>query len=203
MINTLAKIDRDDLSNQLVQSVQRFCNPANLVAGNKELKIRCPYCGDSIKSAMHTHMYIGLDQSFYFPYYCQRCNTGGIVDRSFLKDINVLDYGLIGTIESFNKNNQYNRLNANRSSNSYTVKNLLQRKPLILPAFKGTAREKAKLNYVNSRYSFNRDPEYYIENYKMIFSFKQFIQENEIEDIFIGNDYLLADVIRNYYRCSW
>jgi len=190
-------LERKELKNQLVQSIQQNVHPANLNSGKNELMIRCCYCGDSQKSALHTHMYIGLDNEYCFPYYCQRCTASGIVDRDFLKDINVLDYILMGEIEKFNKQNASTKRNRKTADSSYDVKSLLKKENLILPEFTGTSREIAKLDYINSRYSFNLEPEQYIQDYKVIFSFKQFIEQNEIEEIFL-NDYMLKNIIRNY-----
>jgi len=190
-------MDRKELRDNLIRSIQQNVHPANLNSSRNELMIRCCYCGDSQKSTAHTHMYIGLDNEYCFPYYCQRCTVSGTVDRNFLKDINVLDYILMGDIEKFNKNNSNTRKNRKFTDSSYNVKSLIKRDSLILPEFSGTSREMAKLDYINSRYSFDLEPERYIKDYKVIFSFKQFIEQNELEDIYL-NDYMLKNIIRNY-----
>jgi len=187
----------EDLKLRLIKSIQSNVHPANLNSAKNELMIRCCYCGDSQKSALHTHMYIGLDNAYCFPYYCQKCTSSGNVDRNFLKDINVLDYVLMGELEKFNKENTRTRKNKKFSDSTYDVKSLLKKENLVLPDFNGTSREKAKLDYINSRYSFDLEPEQYIQDYKVIFSFKQFIEQNEIEDINL-NDYMLKNIIRNY-----
>jgi len=190
-------LDRNVIRDKLVESIQQNLRPANLNSSKNELMIRCPYCGDSQKSELHTHMYIGLDNEFCFPYYCQKCTSSGIVDRDFLKDINVLDYILMGELEKFNKKNAYNQKNRKSVNTTYDIKSLMKRKPLIIPEFKGTSREVAKLDYINSRYSFDLEPEQYIQGYKVIFSFKKFVEENELEEIYL-NDYMLKNIIRNY-----
>ena len=185
------------LRDKLVESIKANVHPANLNNSKDELMLRCPYCLDSQKSTLHTHMYIGLDNELCFPYYCQRCTTSGIVDRNFLKDINVLDYTLIGEIEKFNKSNSTKKKSKKIVDETYDVKSLIKRESLILPSFNGTDRENAKLKYINNRYSFNLEPEQYINDYKIIFSFKSFIEQNEIEDLYL-NDYMLKNLIRNY-----
>ena len=190
-------MDRNVIRDKLVESIQQNLRPANLNSSKNELMIRCPYCGDSQKSELHTHMYIGLDNEFCFPYYCQKCTSSGIVDRDFLKDINVLDYILMGELEKLNKKNAYNQKNRKSVNTTYDIKSLMKRKPLIIPEFKGTSREVAKLDYINSRYSFDLEPEQYIQGYKVIFSFKKFVEENELEEIYL-NDYMLKNIIRNY-----
>jgi len=190
-------MDRKELRDKLVQSIQQNVSVANTNNSKDELMIRCCYCGDSQKASHHAHMYIGLNNEYCFPYYCQRCTASGIVDRDFLKDINVLDYILMGEIEKFNKSNSDIKRNKKFSDSSYDVKSLLKKENLILPEFTGTSRENAKLDYINSRYSFDLEPEQYIKDYKVIFSFKQFIEQNEIEDIYL-NDYMLKNIIRNY-----
>jgi len=190
-------MDRIELRDKLIESIKQNVNPYNITNSKDELVIRCCYCSDSQKSSLHTHMYIGLDNEYCFPYYCQKCTASGIVDRDFLKDINVYDYILMGEIEKFNKKNSFEKKNKKSKDNSYNVKSLIKKQSLILPEFKGTSRENAKLDYINSRYSFNLEPEQYIHDYKVIFSFKQFIEQNEIEDIYL-NDYMLKNIIRNY-----
>ena len=50
-----------------------------------ELMTRCPYCGDSIKDRSHAHFYIKTIPPFSF--YCQRCESSGLVDDKVINDL--------------------------------------------------------------------------------------------------------------------
>lgn len=63
-------------------------------SGKTHLRIRCPYCNDSIKKSHSAHLYIKMSDNDTFPYYCQRCNHSGYVNKKFLSMIGIENEGL-------------------------------------------------------------------------------------------------------------
>lgn len=53
----------------------------------REISIRCPYCGDSIKNPNSTHL--GIRFGHPSIYHCFKCNVSGIVSTRFLKDMDI------------------------------------------------------------------------------------------------------------------
>lgn len=57
---------------------------------NGELTTRCPICGDSPKSAYHTHLYINLEPPH--KWFCQRCNARGMfITEELLEALNAAE----------------------------------------------------------------------------------------------------------------
>ena len=131
--------------------------------------VRCPYCGDSIKSD-HGHFSILVDLNSDAPllYRCFRCNESGILIPQVLEDLN------IGYDESLNKNlNIINRISSNSSYFKDKIKNF------IVPVPGDTIRNRYKLNYINNRLGTNLTFSD-CADFKIILSFEEFIRVNNI-----------------------
>ena len=194
--------DINSVKQKLVDSIQSNIKPYHYNAGKTEIMIRCPYCGDSSKSSLHTHLYIGLAKRNSIPWYCQKCSSSGYVDKEFLKDINLYDSNLMVDCESVKKSYLKNKKTHKLSDDEIRLRLIgnrkdLKQKDLIIPKFRNTKNNKAKLDYLNDRYSFDLTPEEYIKKYKVIFSFKDFLLQNEIEEIYVG-DIMLKKLLNQY-----
>ena len=77
----------------LIDDLYGVLRDANKVAyfnaNHTELSVRCPYCGDSMKDRTHAHLYINVNPPYSF--YCQRCESSGILNDGSLEDIGVFD----------------------------------------------------------------------------------------------------------------
>lgn len=114
---------------------------------NRELMIRCPFCGDSIKHANSTHLYIKVmneQPNNPFPYYCQRCKATGIVDSDFLKMLQIFSTELLVTMNKYNKT----------LVKSNKIK-LASKTKLKLPEYEDNKLNRVKLNYINKRLGTN------------------------------------------------
>lgn len=109
-----------------------------------ETQIRCPFCGDSIKSSLSAHLYIKNQAPF--PYYCQRCSTSGIVNNDFLNKIDKYDGEIVRYL---------NEAQANYSKTLLykygTNASLFSKKKLIFPPNEYTDKELKKLEYIEGR----------------------------------------------------
>lgn len=197
-------MDVDQIKETLVDEITKNIRPYHYNVTKTELMIRCPYCGDSNKNSTHTHLYIGLSYKNSIPYYCQRCATSDYVDSSFLKDIGINDTNLMVYVDKikkeYKKQKKTRKLNDNEILNKIVNSNEKSKQELILPKFKNSKRNLSKYDYFMNRFSFDKEiitPDYLIENYKVIFSFKDFILDNNIEDLYVG-DYMLENLVKNY-----
>ena len=184
-----------DFKENLIDILKENLKVVYLTSGGKELVIRCPYCGDSSKSEVHAHLYIKMNDDHAFPFYCQKCMASGLLDKNLLKDLGINNYELSSNLTSINKEAKTleKRYRKNLNDN-FSIRKLNTNK-LIIPEY--TNKSKKKLDYLNSRFSFNLTPEEYINNYKVIFSFKDFLLKNEIEYI-MCSDYMLKKLIKGY-----
>lgn len=110
-----------------------------------EIMMRCPFCGDSVKHAYSTHLYIKVDNDgdSPYPYYCQRCTTTGIIDKDFFKALKIKDTDLLISVIDFNK-----KATKNKKKYSKSMQKTLIRLP---ETYKNTRRNHMKLAYINQR----------------------------------------------------
>ena len=131
--------------------------------------VRCPYCGDSVKSN-HGHFSILIDLNSDAPllYRCFRCNESGILIPQVLEDLN------IGYDEPLNK--QLDLLNKLSSNSSYFKDKI---KNFIVPIPGDNLKNRYKLNYINNRLGTNITFSE-CSDFKIILSFEEFIRVNNI-----------------------
>lgn len=75
----------------------------------KEINIRCPYCGDSKRNSLATHMGVRfmVDNRVPVPsYHCHRCDESGSINAKFLKDVGI-DNNIIKKYLNYRKTNVY------------------------------------------------------------------------------------------------
>lgn len=159
---------RDELLDTLLREPY-----ARFTAGKRELMMRCPFCGDSIKHANSTHLYIKVDNGDDEPfvYYCQRCKTSGIIDRDFFKVLKVKDTSLLVGLVDFNKK-------ATKGKKRYQKS--LEKRYLKLPnSYIKNKRNLIKLNYINQRIGTELSLED-LHKYKIIIDLYDLLDENNI-----------------------
>jgi len=121
-----------------------------------EITTRCAYCGDSEKSSHSTHMYIGLpNDGRPMSYYCQRCNVGGYVNKSFIDQYQIHDLSIKSDVISSLKNAIKNSSSKIRNTSSFKVSdyNYDFNKITSNPEFKEYY--EYKLNYLKTRHGDN------------------------------------------------
>lgn len=97
-----AYLDILDLYEKLSNNIDTYIR---YLSYSKEIVLRCPFCGDSIKHSNKGHLYIG-ESNLTFLYHCKRaeCNATGIVNKSFLEALNISDISLFSDIQKHNLN---------------------------------------------------------------------------------------------------
>lgn len=154
----------------MIKSIDTTATPR---AGNTEITVRCPFCGDS-KNLKHQHLYISIPHSIdeLSFYHCKLCSAKGIVDEEFLRKIGCYDSNLLVNVAKHNSEvmsmPKYKQL---KSINIY---------PLHNKYITDGENTKAKLNYINRRMGANftyND----ILALKIILNLKDVIRTNRLE----------------------
>ena len=157
-----------EIKEQIINQLKTLpiCKPTSNM---RNWVVRCPYCGDSMKSN-HGHFSILIDLQSDAPilYRCFRCNESGILIPQVLEDLN------LGYDQSLNQNlNLLNRLSSNSSYFKDKIKNF------IVPVPANNTRNQIKLQYINNRLGTNISLEDCAE-YKIVLSFSEFLAVNHI-----------------------
>lgn len=157
-----------EIKEQVINQLKTLpvCKPSSNM---RNWVVRCPYCGDSIRSN-HGHFSILVDLQSDAPlmYRCLKCNESGLLIPQVLEDLSLgYDQSLNKQLETFNK------LNSNSSYFKDKVKNF------IVPIPSDNAKNRYKLNYINNRLgtslSFSD-----CSKFKIALSFREFIDANNI-----------------------
>lgn len=145
---------------------------AKLASGGKEIVKRCHICGDS-KDSSSRHMYIGV-RNGVIVYNCFKCNSKGIVDGKFLRNLGCYDQNIINACNTQNLNN-------NHSTSSYynAHRNVFSIKPVI-PVFNDEYSMK-KLKYLYNRIGCDFSS-LNASRFKIILNLKQFLDYNNISN---------------------
>ncbi len=158
----------EDQIEQVRTLILRNKKPSYQTTNRKEVRVRCPYCGDSKKDKNHAHMYIKMSPPFAF--YCQKCSTAGVVNQQVLRDLGI-----------FNNDLSINIIEANK-----TVKRAQGVQRVSFKANNPTlnkAETQFSANavaYFNGRYGFSYDNAHIVDRYKAITNAAQFFADNRI-----------------------
>lgn len=145
---------------------------AKIVAGGREILKRCHFCGDS-RNMSDAHLYIGLKNGAIV-YNCFKCNSKGVVDGKFLRDIGCYDLGLLNLCIEQNKKNS-----SSGSLNSKAFRNPSKFYRPIIP-ISNNAYAIKKLKYVSNRFGYEITPQI-AANFKIVVNIKDFLSINGIE----------------------
>jgi hypothetical protein len=143
-------------------------------SGNEIAAIRCPYCGDSIKSK-HAHLYIGIktdiDNNEYLVMDCKKCFTAGCVTSETLHKLGIYNTQYDEYIKSVLKNTKKNTALVSYGDEIIT--------PLKYP--KITKAETEKIDYLISRTKIDFSKQSELEKYKLVVNFEKFIEINDLK----------------------
>ena len=174
-----------DLS--LYEFLKKRVKPCNLTVRKDETTIRCPFCGDSVKSNKSTHLYIKNVPPFM--YYCQRCTASGIFDSKILIKLNSYDPNM--DIYLKNSYNGYmEKLNQKYGASFFSYIN--NEEPEILPNQYGEL-EMKKIEYINNRLGIDISQED-IKKYRIILNIEDYYTNNELTS---SLDQRSIDMIKN------
>lgn len=169
------------------QRLKALLPNAKYAAGNKELTVRCPYCGHT-SSPYKQHMYICVDGIKPYMYNCFKCNNKGLVNYEFFRDLGVYDADLIQEINLFNR--------SCKEDNSFVYRNKDVRDNYInYMNISIPNNYKSKLDYLNSRIGTSLSVEEFMQQ-KIVFNFYMF--KPHIIRALNCSDYQFNIIQRNY-----
>ena len=150
----------------IIETILKKKKPSYRTSNNREIRVRCPYCGDSRKDASQAHFYI--QTSAPYKYYCQKCTISGALNFNTLKDLGMYDSDLAVAILEENKSLR------NKSGGKVTF----AKKHLIIPKVKDE--NNPATQYFNSRYQREYSASYITDRFKAITEPIEFFNKNRI-----------------------
>lgn len=138
-----------------------------------QVTVRCPFCGDSMKDLNHSHFSVKLNLKSDEPilFHCLRCDIGGILTPSILREFNVNNLQLNSGLLIYNKK----AVNSIRKKLGIINNNL----DFIVPTPRITDNTIMKKEYIENRLglSFSIDE---LVKLKVVFSLGEFLKINDI-----------------------
>jgi hypothetical protein len=150
---------------------------AYVSSDRSEVSVRCPYCGDSHKDRSHAHFYINTVAPFFF--YCQRCETGGVLNSTVAEDIGCHDDAIGSELDK-----QVKKALRDRTVRSTDVSGLVI-PPWKYPKYDLSGSFGWRLDYMVDRLGFDIDRAE-LKRHRLINSMEQFLHLN-------GKERLLDD----------
>ena len=162
---------KTDLRNELLAL------PAAAPMKDTHVMVRCPFCGDSIKSFDHGHLGIKIDFSDDaepIVYNCLRCSESGMLTPKVLAELDIVDMDL-------NKNLTMYQARAKKLNFSSLVLRNGKGFNYQIPDFVTDVNlGMKKLNYLNQRLGVEEDFETYIK-LGVVFNLAEFLAYNKIK----------------------
>ncbi len=161
------------LGSNFIKMIKSFYPKAKPAAGNTEIIVRCPFCGDS-KIQSHAHLYISVPRtvdeiSFYD---CKKCPAHGMVDDDFLRKIGCLDTNVLVAVSQHNT--EVMKLPKYR-----TIKNI-DVYPLRYTTITDNKFTRIKLEYINKRLGTNFTFSHLV-SLKIFLNLYDIVQTNRLE----------------------
>jgi len=156
---------------EYVDILQSTLKVAFLNYKRAHLSVRCPYCGDSVKSEYSAHLNIKVNsEDGVMVWRCVRCEESGIVNSKFTRDIKVLNLDALKlshkNTTAFNKSGR--RIKTTGSS--------LQ--PLLIPISR-SKESSIKLDYLRDRLNLDISPRDAVSKFKVITDFRKLFERNK------------------------
>ena len=168
----------DDLLYNHLKGRLKVCK---LNSARTEINIRCPFCLDSQKDPYKGHLYI--QNGSPYKYFCQRCQSSGVVNKNFLELLECEDYHIINTIQ-----NQYNEYKKKVKIKYGNDLDFILNKKIIYPKYSYI--DKIKNDYLEERLGIKINDDD-INRYKIVYNLKEFIIRNNLK--------ILENNKKNYY----
>lgn len=157
-----------------------------------EVVIRCPVCGDSIKSDTSTHFHIKTDlddDSMPLIYHCFRCDTAGVLNADIMRDIGIYDLTLNSSVKAYNK--QALKSLERRGFTKYAGK-----VDINLPYPQNLDLAEKKRAYISERLGLSLSIQELV-SLKVCFNFADFLRTNEISTLNVSKP-ILNKLHNNY-----
>jgi ribosomal protein L24E len=163
-------------------------------SSKSELQVRCPYCGDSIKDKTHGHMYISNAAPYWF--FCQRCESSGVLQGGTLEDLSVFDDELAGRVTR-----EYRAFRRDTSVRE-GARSILSLKTAKFPKYDFKGSFKPKKQYLDDRLAINADREL-LRKYKILNSLEDFVILNGMEHLLNDERFAKDCWLVDKYAIGW
>lgn len=158
---------------ELYKALKGKLKVCKLTGDQKEINIRCPFCKDSVHDPYKGHFYI--QNHAPYKYFCQRCQSSGIVNSELLEMLSCDDYALINNMQR-----EYTEYKRKVRIKYGETLSFLSKRRIIYPLVKTTQLNKRE--YINDRLGINiTDEDSY--KYKIIYSLNDFMKQNGLEKL--------------------
>lgn len=161
-------MDEINYTEYVRETILKNKRPSYQTTNRKEVRVRCPYCGDSKTNKSSAHLYIEMKPPFRF--HCFKCETSGVLNQDVLRDLDLNMNELRSTIVSANKNVKL----TNTIGKISFKKKKLQNTPV------DTEISARAVQYFNNRYGSSYTNEYIVNKFKTVTDPIHFFEENKI-----------------------
>ena len=148
---------------------------------NKQITVRCVFCGDSRKHHDSTHMSVKIDpndDNEPILFHCFLCDMGGVLTPSILKEFEIRDLSLSSSLLSYSK-----RVKKKMKTLGIYDNNI----PMRVPRYKIVPSEVInKKSYIENRLGIELTVEE-LYNLKTVFNLRDFIIKNDIVKPTVGH----------------
>jgi hypothetical protein len=160
--------DKELMLNYITQTIMDSKEVSYLSTNKKELRVRCPYCGDSQRDLRKARFYIEMESPFRYYCFNDNCHASGVLNSETLNKLEIYDSTLDEYIGKLNKESRkgFKIKIRNNKNTKYEIKN--------------RDSDQFKFDYLNKRFGFNYDDKYWVENYKIVANVDEFIKENKV-----------------------
>ena len=186
-------IDNVRLKNRIINLLLEL--PVSNRVKENDIVIRCPYCGDSAKNENHGHLHVRIDINDNLPmiYHCFRCDESGIVNPTFLRDIDIINRSCNPELIRYNNKASKNLCKTlNISTKKYNYIN-------IVPKIMSLAKKKKE--YIENRLGIEISYEEWI-NLKVVFNLVEFLYNNDLKIYYKNLVKLLTSNYVGFLSCD-
>lgn len=162
-----------DFKLELIREICETVYPSGYA--DKELGVRCPFCGDSVKDPSHYHLNIRIDPDDNQPlcFRCLRCNTTGLVTANLLAMIGAASNETALNVE------KYNRISCKKNGIPMNNKRGVN---LKYPTIEKTPEVMAKHKYLEQRLGLELDIDEMSQK-KVVYNFLELMRYNKINKL--------------------
>lgn len=166
---------------QIKKKLLQIDSASEVYANPDEIQLRCQFCGDSKKDLTKRRLYIKMNMGnddLPILYNCFNCGASGVLTPSILRTLKIHDLQLNSSLVSYN----------NRTINSFNKKMGIVDNNIsfIIPRPLNTPSNIKKKKYIEERLGISISAQELVE-LKTIFSFEQFLKENNIDSLTVKN----------------
>lgn len=155
----------------MIQSAERV--------NDKEIVMRCQFCGDSKKNLNKKRLYIKIDTTSNEPmmFHCFNCGESGILTPSILRSFQINDLELNSSLITYNKKTVgVLKKKLGITNNKFDF---------VIPMPKNTESNLKKKNYIENRLGIKLTVDD-IKRFRIIFNLEQFLKSNDIDTVTVS-----------------